>query len=864
MLTPSPETRLRETCRLTGADWAAWLVREHETWILRAASGLRKAQRRALLAWLERPTVRQWLQRLPAGQVRLRKVETGEGLATERLFAFAHPSLAQVLLVGAPRLTAQGRALWRILLEGQDGLGREDNLEEQISRLWASAYLPDALDRLLDVFLTSLGCQAGWFSILAGEVLEVRACKHCSEGQTLPLRLKMTPFWRHLLEAGRAIVVLPGQPEWNDLPKPCCNAEARVWVGQALLIGKRPIGAVGLWLCEVPSPDFLKQVQRLAGEYAPLIENNIIFADVSHYLRRLALLNDVFVSLSAATDTATLIRRLLLLLRRAFHTERVFACLRLGESGGALRYLMRPDGRMEQVELPPSWPGEEAGQERLQRWSALAPEFSYQPLYSDSRSALLFRLLSPQQSWGVLGLESEREGAFGPYDEHFLSIIGGYLISLLENRRLQIETEARARNLGLIHAVVEQTIGLLDVQRVAQIAAELIAENFSYELTSISLVEGEDFRVVGVGGSAAGALYRALQDASFPAWAGIVGRVLATGTSLLVNDVRTDPYYLSLPGWEAGSELCVPLKDGETILGAIDVESQRLHAFTPGDVLLLESLAGILGSVIARARQYQNLQATVEALEAARLELQQRMAAQQAAETRLFQAAKLAAVGEMAAGIAHELNNPLTTVIGFTELALETPNLPPETRADLELVLQEAQRARSVVRRLLDFARQSESVRTRCDLNQIVADALALTHHLLRTGGITVHARYAEGLPWVSVDSNQIKQVVLNLVHNAMHAMPDGGHLYIETSSQVRRGREGVLVSIRDTGIGIPPENLERIFEPFFTTRSDQGGTGLGLSVSYGIVVDHGGEIDVTSQVGQGATFTIWLPVEAG
>ncbi|MCS7010567.1 MAG: ATP-binding protein, partial [Anaerolineales bacterium] len=336
-----------------------------------------------------------------------------------------------------------------------------------------------------------------------------------------------------------------------------------------------------------------------------------------------------------------------------------------------------------------------------------------------------------------------------------------------------------------------------------------------------------------------------------------------TGESLLVNDVKLDPHYLPLPGWDAGSELCVALKDGETVLGAIDVESSRTHAFTQSDVLVLESLAGILGSVIARARQYQDLRSTVDELELARLELQQRMVAQQAAETRLFQAAKLAAVGEMAAGIAHELNNPLTTVIGFTELAFESPNLPDEVRSDLAVVLQEAKRARSVVRRLLDFARQTESVRTRCDLNEIVADALMLTHHLLRTGGITVHTRYTESLPWVSVDSNQIKQVILNLVHNAMHAMPEGGDLFIETFAQARRGHPGVAVSVRDTGVGIPQENLGRVFEPFFTTRADKGGVGLGLSVSYGIIVDHGGEIDVFSQVGQGATFTIWLPVES-
>jgi len=331
---------------------------------------------------------------------------------------------------------------------------------------------------------------------------------------------------------------------------------------------------------------------------------------------------------------------------------------------------------------------------------------------------------------------------------------------------------------------------------------------------------------------------------------------------MLVNHVGENSVYVPLPGWEAGAEVCVALRSGDAILGAIDVQSSKIHSFTQNDLLVLEALAGILGSVVAGAGQYQNLQATVAQLEAARGELQERIAAQKMAESRLVQAAKLAAVGEMAAGIAHELNNPLTTIAGFTELALEEIPAEQPVYHDLQLVLRETKRARNVVRRLLDFARQTESVRTRSDINEIVADVLSLTNHLLRTGGITVYPDYAEHLPWVSVDRNQIKQVLLNLIHNAMHAMPAGGNLYLSTAFQRNDQRDGVTIMIRDTGVGIAPEHIPRLFEPFFTTRSHEGGTGLGLSVSYGIILNHGGRIDVQSSLGEGSTFTIWLPVE--
>jgi signal transduction histidine kinase len=267
--------------------------------------------------------------------------------------------------------------------------------------------------------------------------------------------------------------------------------------------------------------------------------------------------------------------------------------------------------------------------------------------------------------------------------------------------------------------------------------------------------------------------------------------------------------------------------------------------------------------VISNVGQFQKLQVTVNQLQATREELQKRITAQHMAESRLVQAAKLAAVGEMAAGIAHELNNPLTTVSGFTELTLE--ELPPDSpqHADLELVLREAHRARDVVRRLLDFSRQGESVRANSDANGIVKEVLALVNHLLHTSGIQILTDLPNGLPWISVDRNQIKQVILNLIHNALHAMPDGGELHITTLRRSRDHRDWLTINVTDTGTGISPENLERIFEPFFTTRAKDGGTGLGLSVSYGIVAEHGGFIEAESKVGKGSVFSVWLPVEA-
>jgi signal transduction histidine kinase len=292
-------------------------------------------------------------------------------------------------------------------------------------------------------------------------------------------------------------------------------------------------------------------------------------------------------------------------------------------------------------------------------------------------------------------------------------------------------------------------------------------------------------------------------------------------------------------------QMSIPLRAGEQMLGMLHIV--RAESFTENDRLVLESLAGVLSSVLLNARRYQQLQERIEA--------------QNLAEKKMVESARLAAIGEIAAGVAHELNNPLTTIAGFTELVLDDLPVDARPREDLALVLQEARRARDVVRRLLDFSRQDESLRIPADINEILGEALALVHHLARVNGVEIQYVPWDALPLIRMDRGPIKQVILNLVQNALHAMPRGGTLVLQTTLEQRDARDWVALRVLDTGEGIPVELISRVFEPFFTTKPPGQGTGLGLSVSNHIVMDHGGFMEVESQPGQGTCFTVWLPV---
>jgi PAS domain S-box-containing protein len=232
-------------------------------------------------------------------------------------------------------------------------------------------------------------------------------------------------------------------------------------------------------------------------------------------------------------------------------------------------------------------------------------------------------------------------------------------------------------------------------------------------------------------------------------------------------------------------------------------------------------------------------------------------------EEQLIQAEKLAAMGQMLAGVAHELNNPLTAILGVTELLREREGADDSTKRQLELAHRQARRAARIVQNLLEFSRPASPLKKPLDVNGLVERTLQLHEHSLRRNLIEVDFRAQPGLPGVIGDANQLIQVLLNLVTNAEQAIRevrDTGRI------QIRLGRKEsqLTVTVQDDGVGIRPEALPRIFDPFYTTKRPGGGTGLGLSICMSIVREHGGNIEAESLPGGGSAFTIYLPCMPG
>ncbi len=234
----------------------------------------------------------------------------------------------------------------------------------------------------------------------------------------------------------------------------------------------------------------------------------------------------------------------------------------------------------------------------------------------------------------------------------------------------------------------------------------------------------------------------------------------------------------------------------------------------------------------------------------------------QQSQRQLVQSSKLAAIGELATNIAYEVNNPLTGVLGYTGLLLKTDDIPPDKKEHLKTIERETLRAREILKNLLDFARRKPPRPEKCDIFSLVQDTLDLVKGQARLANVKIELEFPAGLPPVAVDADEMKQVFVNLINNAFFAMPGGGTFTIRFKHDKNMaGKEIVAVEFVDTGVGIPENQLDKIFDPFFTTRLEGEGSGLGLSISYMIVQNHGGSIEVESKMGEGSTFRIVLPV---
>jgi len=225
-------------------------------------------------------------------------------------------------------------------------------------------------------------------------------------------------------------------------------------------------------------------------------------------------------------------------------------------------------------------------------------------------------------------------------------------------------------------------------------------------------------------------------------------------------------------------------------------------------------------------------------------------------QAQLRHADRLATIGQLAAGVAHELNEPLGSILGFAQLIQKDPDLPDGAAKDAEKIVKSSLHAREVIHKLLVFSRQKTPVKAPVNLNRIVEEGLYFLESRCAKAGITLVSHLAPDLPEIHADANQMHQVLVNLVVNSIQAMPEGGTLTIET----RAAADSVWLDVQDTGIGMSREIQEKIFTPFFTTKDVDQGTGLGLAVVHGIVTSHGGTIQVVSAPGMGARFEIQLP----
>jgi signal transduction histidine kinase/HAMP domain-containing protein len=456
---------------------------------------------------------------------------------------------------------------------------------------------------------------------------------------------------------------------------------------------------------------------------------------------------------------------------------------------------------------------------------------------------------------GVISVQSYRPHAFGGQELRLLALIADQVAMAVDNARLYTATQARADELALLNEIAISLTSLLDFAAVVRTALTQIQRLFQADEVSLLQTDtttGELRFIQTLSGTA-------LREAPLqPApGEGFAGWALANRRAVRAESAASDPRYSATVDRHGDSQpaalMAVPLLTLDYTIGVLELTSTAAGVYGDDELRTLQAIASTMTIALVNARLYNEVKTLLRE--------------QEQAQAQLIHAEKMAAMGRLVASIAHEINNPLQAVqfcLSLVEDDVSNKQLSEDTVAYLDTIQREVERVSAIVHRMRDFYRPAREGLQPTDLHAVLDSVLELCGRQMQHNDVTIERDWGAGLPVIQSNPDHLKQVFLNLVLNAIDAMPTGGVLRVATraDSLLAHGEtllSCVQVTFADTGIGMSPEVLSHLFEPFFTTK--EHGSGLGLSISYSILQALNGQISVSSVEGQGSTFTIQLPV---
>lgn len=416
----------------------------------------------------------------------------------------------------------------------------------------------------------------------------------------------------------------------------------------------------------------------------------------------------------------------------------------------------------------------------------------------------------------------------------------------------------RTRELGALNAVAAEISKSLRLEEVVRAALDKAAEIFEADYGEIWVLDEKEEIVLTFKAS----FITSEETLTLPLTVQVIQHMKRSDDALVLEDLtkRSDSIWRDLSN-ALGSACYIPLRSKKKLLGVLAIGARKAYHLTAQDAMLLSAIGSEIGVAMENARLYEETQQQAE-------KIKQDIAEQKRLQEQLIRSEKLAAIGQFVAGIAHELNNPLASITGFTQLLLGDERLHTELRDLLQKIYGEAKRASQIVHNLLAFARERKTEKTYVDVNELLTRTLMLRNNKLKLDNILLVKEVKPNLPWTFADPLQLQLVFLNIIINAEQAMVGAsGQGKLEIKTRVRNPEKAqekpkfIEVLFTDSGPGISKKNLRRIFDPFFTTKPSGQGTGLGLSIAYGIIKEHGGEIYVESEQSKGTTFTVVLPI---